>query len=102
VLIGRQTFSSALMNAVQFRKLTKATLVGEPTGGRPNHFGETRTFTLPGSGMTIQHSTKYFRQQAQDDDALYPDVRVDVRAADYAAGRDPVMEEVRRRIGAGR
>jgi hypothetical protein len=97
VLVGRQTFSSALMNAVEFRQTTKATLVGEPTGGRPNHFGETRTFTLPNSGMSIQHSTKYFRMQDKDDDALYPDVRVEVRAADYGAGRDPVMEEVLRR-----
>lgn len=102
VLVGRQTFSSALMNAVQFRQLTKATLVGEPTGGKPNHFGEIRSFTLPNSRMSIQHSTKYFREQARDEDTLHPDVRVDVNAADYAAGRDPVMEEVMRRIGAGR
>jgi hypothetical protein len=102
VLIGRATFSSALMNAVSFRQLTKATLVGEPTGGRPNHFGETKTFTLPNSGMTIQHSTKYFREQDKDEDSLHPDVQVDVRAADYGAGRDPVMEEVLRRAGGGR
>jgi hypothetical protein len=102
VLIGRVTFSSALMNAVSFRQLTKATLVGESTGGKPNHFGETRTFTLPNSGMTIQHSTKYFREQEKDEDALHPDVRVDLRAADYGAGRDPVMDEVLRRAGGGR
>lgn len=102
VLVGRVTFSSALMNAVSFRQLTKATLVGEPTGGRPNHFGETKTFTLPNSGMTIQHSTKYFREQGGDEDALRPDVRVDVRAADYGAGRDPVLEEALRRAGQGR
>jgi len=101
VLVGRVTFSSALMNAVSFRKLTKATLVGEPTGGKPNHFGETKTFTLPNSGMTIQHSTRYFKEQEKDEDALDPDVRVDVRAADYGAGRDPVMDEVLRRAGGG-
>jgi len=101
VLVGRVTFSSALMNAVSFRKVTKATLVGEPTGGKPNHFGETKTFTLPNSGMTIQHSTRYFKEQEKDEDSLYPDVRVDVRAADYGAGRDPVLEEALRRAGGG-
>lgn len=101
VLIGRQTFSSALMNAVEFRQRTRATLVGEPTGGKPNHFGETKTFALPNSGMSVQHSTKYFKQQEKDEDALSPDVRVEARAADFGAGRDPVMEEVVRRLGAG-
>ena len=102
VLIGRLTFSSALMNAVQFRRSTQATLMGEPTGGKPNHFGEIRSFELPNSRMSIQHSTRYFREQEKDEDALYPDVRVEVRAADYAAGRDPVMDEVVKRVGAGR
>src|SRR5262245_24088855 len=97
VLIGRQTFSSALMNAVQFRQQTKVTLMGEPTGGKPNHFGETKTFSLPHSKMEIQYSTKYFQQQKKDEEALAPDVRVDVRGEDYAAGRDPVMAEAARR-----
>lgn len=102
VLVGRLTFSSALMNAIQFRQSTRATLVGEPTGGKPNHFGETQTFTLPNSRMVIQHSTKFFREQEKDEDALYPDVRIDVASADYAAGRDPAMEEVLRRVGGSR
>lgn len=102
VLIGRQTFSSALMNAVQFRQSTRATLVGEPTGGKPNHFGETKNFTLSNSQMPVQYSTKYFRQQEKDDDALSPDVRIDARGEDFAQGRDPVMEEVARRVAAPR
>ena len=35
VIIGRQTFSAAMVNAIDFRKETNAILVGEPIGERP-------------------------------------------------------------------
>ena len=40
VLIGKITFSSALMNAITIKKDFKSTLVGEPTSGNINHYGE--------------------------------------------------------------
>ena len=33
VVIGRQTFSSAIINTVDFKKHTQATILGEPTAG---------------------------------------------------------------------
>ena len=42
VLIGKKTFSSALMNAVTLKRSTSAILVGEPTSGNINHYGEVR------------------------------------------------------------
>ena len=39
VLIGRETFSSAVLNAIEIRRKLRATLVGEQTGGKPNHYG---------------------------------------------------------------
>jgi Peptidase family S41 len=59
VLIGRRTFSSAMMNALQLREQTNATLVGEPTGGTPNSYGEVLSFRLPFSNLVIGYSTKY-------------------------------------------
>jgi hypothetical protein len=60
VLIGRKTFSSAIINTLDFQLRTKAILVGEETGGKASHFGETRSFRLPSSGLKITYSTKYF------------------------------------------
>ena len=40
---------------------TEAIFIGEPTGGRPNHFGEVKSFNLPNSGLSVRYSTKYFR-----------------------------------------
>lgn len=33
--------------------------IGEPTGGQPSGYGVTRPFTLPGSGLAGQYSTRF-------------------------------------------
>jgi hypothetical protein len=94
-IIGRQTFSSAVMNAFAFRQSAGAALYGEPTGGKPNHFGEVREFTLPHSQLVIHHSTRRWRLLRDADPAsIMPDVRVPNRAADYFELRDPVLERI--------
>jgi C-terminal processing protease CtpA/Prc len=72
-----------------------ATLVGEPTGGKPNCFGEVKTFELPNSKLNVAYTIKYF-QLASDGDPLTrePDITVTRSLADYLAGRDPVLETV--------
>ncbi|MEM7315314.1 MAG: hypothetical protein AAF497_19410, partial [Planctomycetota bacterium] len=93
VIIGPQTFSSALMNAIQMQQRTKATLVGEPTGGKPNHYGEIRTLTLPNCQWNVMYSTRQF-QLAKDKKVttLSPAKTIKTTFADWAAGRDPVLE----------
>lgn len=94
VIIGRKTFSSAILNALDFRNKTKAVLVGEPTGGRPNHYGEVKTFTLPCSGLVVSYSTKYFRYAKDDTPSLMPDVTIELSAADFFDGQDPVLDAI--------
>jgi hypothetical protein len=96
VLIGPRTYSSAMLNAWQLDVGTAATLIGTPTGGKPNSYGDVRTFTLPNSGWTVDYCTKYFRMVPDDRPAIMPDVRIDLSSDDYFAGRDPVMEHVLR------
>jgi Peptidase family S41 len=96
VLIGRQTFSSAEMNAGELKRGTKAVLIGEPTGGKPNGYGEVRTFNLPNSGLTVQYSTRYFKVEDKDRPSQMPDVNVEPTAAEFFAGRDVMMEAVMR------
>ena len=94
VLIGRRTFSSALLNAVEMKKETAALFAGEPTGGKPNHFGEIRSFQLPKSRLSVSYSTKYFQEVDGDPASLEPDLRIQVNYADRRAGRDPVLAAV--------
>src|SRR5205823_3054895 len=92
ILIGRSTFSSAMDNARDFQTSTSAVLVGLPTGGKPNSFGEVRTLTLPSSGATLQYSTKAFRRDPDNRPAVFPDLQVDPTAADFFSPRDPTLE----------
>jgi hypothetical protein len=93
-LIGRNTFSSGLLAAMDFRDDFHAILIGEPTGGKPNSYGEVQTIKLPNSGIEIMCTTKFFRLMTNSDPpALMPDITVVARSLeDYLAGRDPVLD----------
>lgn len=92
VITGRRTFSSGMINAWQLMYLTNAISVGEPTGGKPNSFGEVRSFRLPNSGLTVFYSTKFFTLLPDDPPYLSPQVPVEITSADYLAGRDPALD----------
>ena len=61
VIIGRNTFSAGMCLAVEIEKNTPAVFVGEPTGGRPNHFGSPEDIVLPESGITVRCSGLYLQ-----------------------------------------
>jgi hypothetical protein len=92
VIIGRQTFSAAMVNAIDFRKDTNAILVGEPIGERPNSYSENDEMTLPNSRLVVSYSTRYYKFLEEDAPAVHPDKRIDPNWEDFRAGRDPVME----------
>ena len=94
VLIGRSTFSSAVMNASELKRRLGATLVGTPTGGTPNGYGEVRSFELPYSHLDGQYSTKRWSDEHYRGDTIPPDVLVHVTSDDWFSGRDPGMDAV--------
>ncbi len=94
VLIGRTTFSSAVLNAIELKEKLGATLVGTPTGGNPNGYGEVRTFELPNSHIGGQYSTKLFKDDRYTGNTVPPDVLVHVTSDDWFSGRDPAMDAV--------
>lgn len=51
VIIGRSTFSAAMFLVGDLEEHTRAIFIGEPTGGKPNHFGSKRAWRRP-SGIT--------------------------------------------------
>lgn len=93
VLIDRGTFSSGSGIATTLRTDTNATLVGEPTGGRPNAYGEVRWFRLPGSGIKVHYSTKrHVRIAGADPRAVEPDHVIRPTHAQYRAQQDPALD----------
>ena len=94
VITGSKTFSSALMNAIELSNKYDGTLIGGPTGGKPNHYGEVKHIQLP-TGNSISWSTKYFTMIPGDNsDSLYPDISVDIESADFFALEDPIINKI--------
>jgi len=96
VVLGRATFSSAIINAMDFKRLTNAIFVGEETSGKPNHFGEVRNFQLPTSQLTVNYSTKYFKYTVENVNTITPDVTIELSFSDFMKGIDPVYEWIKK------
>ena len=77
-------------------KSTEVVLVGEETGGRPNHFGEVKRFVLPESRLIVNHSTKYFTLLKEDTPTITPDVMAPMTIGFYLKGIDPSLEAVKK------
>lgn len=95
VIIGRDTFSSALLNVYSLKNKTRAILVGEPTGGKPNCYGEVKRIKLEQSCFRISYSTQYYHL-IEDDlmPSLFPDVQKEYSIQDYIGFSDPCMEHI--------
>ena len=93
LLTGRATFSAAGNFATDVADSTKALVVGEPTGGGVNQYGDPTTIVLPTLGWRVWIATSYQQFGAAKDRrlAVMPDVPVPLTAADYFAARDPVL-----------
>ncbi|MGL4606243.1 MAG: hypothetical protein ACRCU3_02150 [Eubacteriaceae bacterium] len=97
VIVGRDTFSSGLLNVYYLKLKNKGVFVGEPTGGKPNCFGEVKVFSLTHSGLSIRYSTQYY--QVIEDDHLksfYPEIIFKRTFKDYLKGRDCCLEWIKK------
>ena len=96
VLTSRQTFSAALMFIMRMERETKALFAGEPSGGKPNSWGESNRFELTHSKMIGSVSNRFHQEGAPDDtrEFLPMDIRVPNLGADYFANEDPVLDAV--------
>lgn len=93
-LIGRRTFSAAQMLVNELEQYTRVTFVGEPTGSRPDHFGDPEKLRLEHSGLTLRVSRLHWSSYAAFDDreATHPDFLVKWTSDAYFAGRDPALD----------
>ena len=94
VIIGKDTFSSAILNSLSLKRHTEAVFIGENTGGEPNHYGEVKEFKLPNSDITVQYSTKYFHWYDGEANTLEPDIFIEESFTADMEGRDPVLEYI--------
>jgi hypothetical protein len=93
VIVGRDTFSAAMLLATDLEHWTHATFVGEPTPHRPNFFGDTEPIELPASGVRIRCSHLFWQQSDPRDvrSWLTPDLVVIESSADFIERRDVAL-----------
>ena len=91
-MIGPGTFSAAMVNALDLRIKSNATLVGEPTGARPNSYSEHGDFRLPNSGLRVSYSTQHYRFGEDSATAVEPDQRIEPKWEEFRSGRDAVLD----------
>lgn len=94
VIVGRPTFSAAIVDAVKWRNETDASFVGEPTSGKPNHYGAVKNFLLPNSNLKIQYSTTYAKTSDDEGDSFIPDKTIELSINDYVNKKDPVLDYI--------
>ena len=94
-LIGRGTFSAAGNFVTALERETSAVLIGEPTGGAPNQYGDSRPIRLPNHPeIRVLVATRHHVFDPDDEERRNnePDVPVPYLASDYFGARDPVLE----------
>jgi hypothetical protein len=110
VLIGRATFSAALVTVAMLKANggERTILMGETMGDGSQFWAEGATSKLPNSGVEVRYSTGFHNWTGLCSDtdrcfwpvvafgvtnaSLEPQIRIEPTFADYAAGRDPVIE----------
>ncbi len=94
VMIDNETYSAAMSNASQYAQLLNATLVGQPTGSKPNGYQDMWQFSLPNSGLIVTYSKRMYRFKAGEKDAIFPDVAIELTAEDYMRANDKSLQWV--------
>ena len=92
VLIGRSTYSAAMVTATDFRRETEAVLAGEPTGARPVGYQELGTFDLPRSGLRAHAAIRLYRFSDTDAMAVFPDQQIDPDWSADRSGHDSAID----------
>jgi len=94
VIVGRRTFSAALTNAVQLRKIGVRT-VGEAPRGKPNNPSEGRDIDLKSTKIWVTVSTQFVERDPElgDQNYLPIDIRCDMTFDDYRNAKDVALQK---------
>ena len=94
MLIGPTTFSAAQNLVNRLERETFAIFSGEPTGGSPRHFGDSKRFEAGKLDLPAAVSTlPWFDSYPQDKRSwVMPDMLIPRNFADWRSGSDPVLD----------
>jgi hypothetical protein len=95
-IVGRRTFSAAIVMAMQLKVQSNADLVGETPRGRPNFTFNRESFKLPHSGLPISYSQSFKMIEPLFGNAksIPLDREILLSFDQYRQGIDPVMDAI--------
>ena len=96
VIMGRETFSAGHNLLTEITKNIDPILVGEPSGSKPNHIGESGWFQLPYSGLMGLVSTQFHQDSKPEDNRKWiaPHIPVSLSSTDYFNGDDRALNTI--------
>jgi hypothetical protein len=96
VIIGRNTQSAAENLVNRLQRDTHAIFVGEPTGERPNMYGDAYPFVLPNSHIEVDIASLYWQDMNPRDERQWtgPDLAAELTSDNYAHNVDPALEVI--------
>lgn len=96
VIVGRRTFSAAIVHTMELKRLLNATILGEPTGGKPSFYGSTDSRYLPSSclriGFARSHRKTSLDVETTNANTIIPDVLFPVTLQSYTSGTDAIYD----------
>jgi tetratricopeptide (TPR) repeat protein len=103
VITGRHTFSACQNLVNRLERNLHCVFAGEPSSSKPNFTGESTELRLPWSGLRGSISSRWWQDSFPEDERPFvaPKLPVTLSAADWLAGRDPVLDAIREAIAAG-
>jgi len=92
-IIGRKTFSAAMLLTTQLDQYTETIFIGESTGGKPSHIGDDNPIVLPYSGITASAAMTYWQSAISYDQRnwIAPEIKTSLSSEDYFNNQDPSM-----------
>ena len=96
VIIGRKTFSAAVIFSSMLQQQTDAIFVGEPTAQGPNFYSIPRKINLPNSKIQVVISTGLTQSSILEDTRKWitPDIYTEYLHKDFLLGKDPEMDSI--------
>lgn len=97
VIFGRDSKSAAPTFVVKLLQLVPSVVtVGEPTGGRPNGYGNPSVIELPNSGIRFLCSQLFVQPSLEPDPRpwIAPEVTAELSPQDIVEGRDPAWDAI--------
>lgn len=98
IITGRWTLSASIILCAEIQKFCNPIFVGEPTGAKPNLYGENSyRITLPNSTLSISYSSEYFKPYGPfvNQDWISPDIYIPIKSQDYFNFEQPVLDAIK-------